>query len=263
MPPPVAHPGELREDEDYTTALYRAAIGPVNTDDYLALFSTWETRSRWQPHWNSAAGFWTLGWMAFRQMGGAALAYTGALVGSALLLFGVLRLWINPSETGLMIMFIFWLLLAVLVPGLWGTAWFHGHCRKRMAAALAAHTEVAQSCAALARQSSQPRRAMMVGGVQAGLLLALGLSAMQFSSLMQRAGLHLASASALPPQMASGKLTELPLPVAAAPAVPARPPSPVIPASPASAVIPAASAVSAPVAVAVAVAAPKIGRAHV
>lgn len=244
MPSSTVQPGELREDDDFTTALYRAAIGPVNTDYYLSIFSTWENSDRWKPRWNSAAGLWTLGWLAFRKMGGASVAYLGALVGTALLVFGIGRLFFDLSETGQIIMFLLWLLIAVLVPGLWGNVWFHRHCRKRMAVALAAHSEVAESCAALARQSSQPRRAMAVGSVQVGLLVALGLGTMQFSALMQHAGIKLAGVSNITPQMASGKVKDLPIAATSAPvavaASAARPatssaPSAVAPIPPASA----------------------------
>ncbi len=237
MPPSTAQPGELREDEDFTTALYRAAIGPVSTGYYLPLFTAWESASRWKPHWNTAAGLWTLGWLAFRKMGGAALAYVGALAGSMLLVFGIGRLFFDLSETGQITMFLIWLLTAVLVPGLWGNVWFHSHCRKRMAVALTAHTEVAQSCAALARQSSQPRRAIAVGSVQLGLLVALGLSALQFSALMQHAGIKLAGVTPTTPQMASGKVKEMPGVAASAPVAVAAP-KPL--STPASAVAPLA-----------------------
>ena len=272
MPQDAALPGELREDDDFTTALYRAAIGPVNTTYYLPIFTAWESTSRLKPRWNTAAGFWTLGWLAFRQMGGAALAYVGALVGSMLLVFGIGRLFFDLSQTGQITMFFLWLLTAVLVPGLWGNVWFHSHCRKRMAVALAAHTEVAQSCTALARQSSQPRHAIVVGSVQLGLLVALGLSALQFSALMQHAGIKLASVTPATPQMASGKVKEMPAVAVSAPApamvtalakpaavavAPATPVSAVATASaaptasvPAKPAARAASAVAAPVAVA-------------
>ena len=216
----TAQPGEVREDDDFTTALYRAAIGPMNTSFYLSVFTTWENSSRWMPRWNSAAGLWTLGWLAFRKMGGAALAYVGALVGSALLIFGIGRLFFDLSATGQTTMFLLWLLIAVLIPGLWGNVWFHSHCRKRMAIALADHPEVSDACAALARQSSQPRRALAVGTVQVGLLVALGLATFQFSTLMQHAGMQLAGASSTTPQMASGTVRDTPAAVASAPATP-------------------------------------------
>ena len=236
MPSSTAQPGELREDDDFTTALYRAAIGPVNTQYYLSTFTTWENASRWKPRWNSAAGLWTLGWLAFRKMGGVALAYVGALVASVLLVFGIGRLFFDLSETGQIIMFLLWLLIAVLVPGLWGNVWFYSHCRKRMAIALAAHAEVAESCAALARQSSPPRRALAVGTVQVGLLVALGLATVQFSSLMQHGGIKLAGVSSTTPQMASGKVKDMPVasvPPASSPAAQASAPSKVVVSAPA------------------------------
>jgi cell division septation protein DedD len=206
----AAQPGELREDEDFTTALYRAAIGPVNTDYYLTLFTRWEASSRFKPHWNTAAGLWTLGWLMFRKMGGAALAYVGALVGSLLLVFGIGRLLVDFSGVGLATAFALWLLTVVLVPGLWGNVVFHSHCRKRMAQALAAHSDVAQSCASLATASSLPRRAMVVGAVQAGVLAVLALAGLQFATLIQHVSLPAVATDLATPQMASGRVKEMP-----------------------------------------------------
>ena len=219
----TALPGELREDENFTTALYRAAIGPVSTDYYLTLFTDWEASGQWRPRWNTAAGLWTLGWLVFRRMGGMALAYAGALVGSLLLIFGIGGLLLSLSVTVQWGAFALWLLAAVAVPGLLGNHWFHQHCRKRMDTALAAQSDVAQACADLAGQSSPRKRALMVGGVQVGLLLALGLAAMQFSALLQGPGFPSEQATASP-QTASGTVKELgdALPVATAPTEPAK-----------------------------------------
>ena len=214
----TALPGELREDENFTTALYRAAIGPVSTDYYLTLFTDWEASGQWRPRWNTAAALWTLGWLVFRRMGGIALAYAGALVGSLLLIFGIGGLLLSWSVTVQWVAFALWLLAAVAVPGLLGNHWFHQHCRKRMDAALAAQSDVAQACADLAGQSSPRKRALMVGGVQVGLMLALGLAAMQFSALLQGPGFPSEQATASP-QTASGTVKELgdALPLTAAP----------------------------------------------
>jgi cell division protein FtsN len=225
-PPQAALPGELREDENFTTALYRAAIGPVSTSYYLALFTAWESAGRWRPHWNTAAGLWTLGWLGFRRMGGIALAYVGALVATLLLIFGVGGLIFSFSTTQQMLAFALWLAVAVLVPGLCGNRWFHQQCRQRMDLALAAHSDVAEACAALALQSSPRKRALVIGGVQAALLLALGFSALQFSSLMQHTGFPLVGAAPAPsPQTATGKVKDLALPLVAANAAPASAPA--------------------------------------
>ncbi len=230
----TALPGELREDENFTTALYRAAIGPVSTNYYLTLFTDWEAAGRWRPRWNTAAGLWTLGWLIFRQMGGIALAYAGALVGSLLLIFGIASLLLSLSDTAQWVLFGLWLAVAVAVPGLWGNRWFHQHCRKRMDAALAAQADVALACADLAAHSSPRKRAMMIVGVQVGLLLAMALAAMQFSALLHGPGFPLVGASPSP-QTASGKVKELGevLPALAVPA--SAPSAAVAPASAASA----------------------------
>ncbi len=242
-----ALPGELREDEDLTTALYRAAIGPVSTDYYLALFTAWETAGRWRLRWNTAAGLWTLGWLVFRQLGGIALAYAGALVASALLIFGIGGLLFSWSKEVQMMAFGLWLTVAVVVPGLWGNRWFHQQCRARMDLALAANTDVAQACAQLARQSSPRKRALVIGSAQIGMLIALGVAAMQFTALLHQPGFAVVSANASP-QSASGKVKELstPMPVGSAPAK--APAPPLKPASAPLAAVSAAAMVSAPIA---------------
>ena len=53
--------------ESATTALYRAALGPVNTAHYLTLFARFDEAGRSSPSWNWAAGLVTLNWLAFRQ----------------------------------------------------------------------------------------------------------------------------------------------------------------------------------------------------
>ena len=64
-------------ESDVTSALYRAAIGPIRTDHYLRLFTHFEAADRPGIHWNWAASLCTLNWMAFRRLWGAALAYMG------------------------------------------------------------------------------------------------------------------------------------------------------------------------------------------
>ena len=55
--------GVPRPDEDVTTTLYRAAIGPVNPDFYLPIFARFEAADRAGLSWNTAAGLLTsTGW---------------------------------------------------------------------------------------------------------------------------------------------------------------------------------------------------------
>jgi cell division protein FtsN len=145
-------------DGDATTALYRAAIGPVNTAYYLPIFQRFEAADRVGPSWNWAAAMCTLNWMAYRRLWSGALMYSGTVVGLALMIFGIGRLVFQFSEfTELALIFGF-VVLAIALPGLFGNALFHTHARKRMAHALAVNANFDEACAMLTRHSSSRLR---------------------------------------------------------------------------------------------------------
>ena len=84
--------------ESATTALYRAALGPVNVDRYLPVFARFDEEGRAGPSWNWAAALLTLNWLVFRQLWGVALVYVAAVEGLALLVLGLGREWLaTPS----------------------------------------------------------------------------------------------------------------------------------------------------------------------
>ena len=87
-----------RSEESSTTSLYRAAIGPIGTGFYLPIFNRFEAADRGGISWNWPASLATLNWLAFRKLWSAALAYAGAAVGLALLVFGIGRLVFRFSE---------------------------------------------------------------------------------------------------------------------------------------------------------------------
>ncbi len=211
-----AAPGELRQDDDYTTALYRAAIGPVNSAYYLPLFTAWESTSRWRPRWNWAAAFCTVGWLLFRKMGGVALAYVGALAAALLLGLGIAPLVLDVPETARLALLGAIVFLAIAIPGLWGNVWFHAHCRKRMALALQNQLEVIKSCEALAAQASQRKRGFVIAGLHlAALVLGAGVAA-QFSALSSQAGVPMGTPVGVAVglgQSASGRVAEPPVAV--------------------------------------------------
>jgi cell division septation protein DedD len=60
--------------------------------------------------------------------------------------------------------------LAVLIPGLFGTALFYKDCRKKMAAALAANATVSDACVALSKQASTRQRMMVIAAGNAALI---------------------------------------------------------------------------------------------
>jgi hypothetical protein len=160
----VAAPaGSLQEEDDFTTALYRAAIGPIGTATYLPIFSRFEAAGRAGLAWNWAASLLTLNWLIFRQLWAPALAYVGSLTVALVGIFGIGRLVFQmPQEVEialLMMMGVF----AFGIPGLFANAWFYGHCQARVAQSLAAHTEVPAACAALSKMASKRPRAIAVG----------------------------------------------------------------------------------------------------
>lgn len=260
VPPSAASAAADRPEEDVTTTLYRAAIGPINTDYYLTRFTRFEAADRVGPSWNWAAGLLTLNWLAFRHLWGAALAYVGALVGLALMVFGIGSLVFQFSEGALLALSLVFAALAFIIPGLFGTAAFHVLCRKKMAKALADHANIADACTALTAQASTRRRMGWLALANAALLgAAVGVYAV-FASL--NALTHNPAALGEPRNVAVGRATEAPpappaQPVASQPAPSVAPPptsaASAPPAVPAAALAPAsapAAAASAPARVA-------------
>ncbi len=157
--PPVADKTTLDTSrESATQALYRAAIGPLNADYYLPIFSGFESTTKIALRWNTAASLYTLNWMLFRRLWRAASIYVGALVGTTLLVFGLGRLVFNLSTELELVLAIAMLMLSFVLPGLFGNTWLHADCRQRMAQALNHTTSLQQACDRLAAQSSSRNR---------------------------------------------------------------------------------------------------------
>jgi cell division septation protein DedD len=157
-------------DEHSTTALYRAAIGEVNSAYYLPLFTKFEAADRAGLSWNWSAALYTLNWMAFRQLWHAALLYLGCMLTLLLGVFGIGRLVFQLSEEMQWGLLAGLVLLSILVPGLGGNALLHAATRKRMQAALVASTDVQEACALLARQASSRKRLLLQAALNAVLL---------------------------------------------------------------------------------------------
>lgn len=144
------------------TALSRLALGPVNTDYYLAVFERFDSTGRTTTTWNWAACLATLNWMVFRQLWGAALVYVAAAEGLALIVFGIGRSFLNwPPGVELGVLGAF-AVLAFAVPGLYGNAILYADIRKRIARALAASRTVPEACALLEKQASSRKRLQKV-----------------------------------------------------------------------------------------------------
>jgi len=167
-------------------ALYRAALGPVNQDRYLALFARFDATGRASAGWNGAASLCTLNWMVFRHLWTAALIYVAAAEGLALLAFGLgrqLLQWPMGVEWGVLGALA---LLAFAVPGLFGDAILHADIRRRIARALAASRTVPEACALLGQRAGSRKR--LQGLVLINLVLAAALALAYL--LLPRAGLQ-------------------------------------------------------------------------
>lgn len=156
--------------ESATTALYRAALGPVHVEHYLPVFARFDEAGRAGPGWNWAAALLTLNWLVFRQLWVAALLYVAAVEGLALLVLGLGREWLErPSlaEWGFLGTIF---LLSCLVPGVYGNAWLHADARRRMTRAVREAKTVREACATLAQRASSRRR--LLGLVVVNVVLA-------------------------------------------------------------------------------------------
>lgn len=158
--------------ETATTALYRAALGPVNVSRYLSVFARFDEAGRAGPGWNWAAALLTLNWLVFRQLWVAALLYVAAVEGLALLILGLGREWLaTPSlaEWGFLgTIFV----LSCLVPGVYGNAWLHADTRRRMTRAVREAKTVREACTTLAQRSSSRRRLWALAVINAVLVAA-------------------------------------------------------------------------------------------
>ncbi len=244
---PATPPTAAIAPESATTALYRAAIGPVNTAHYLALFARFNDAGRAGPVWNGAAGFLTLNWLVFRQLWIAALGYVACAEGLSLLVLGVgrrLLQWPAAVEWGVLGAL---LVLSIAIPGAYGNAWLHAETRRRITRAVREARTVREACAMLERQASTPRRLWGLVVINGVLVVALVGGYVAWSVVPAGRGAAVGSINTpqpVPrpaPQVATAA-------VPAAVSTPALAPAPVSPPEPAIKPVPVPTAVPAPVA---------------
>lgn len=155
-----------------TAYLYRAAIGPRAQDYYLRHFARFDSEGKTGSSWNWAAYWTTFNWLVYRKMWGWALAYVAALMGLALLVFGVGKLVFNYSDTSAVLLSLFLLAAAFVLPGLYANAWFYTHCNEKISNVLRTSPEVKDAATVLANQAPDSRRLLLLG-VGNALLLTL------------------------------------------------------------------------------------------
>ena len=162
-----------------TAYLYRATIGPRGQDYYLRHFARFDGEGKAGSSWNWAAYWTTFNWLVYRRMWGWALAYVAALLGVALLIFGVGKLLLNYSDTSALLLFLLLLTVAFVVPGLYANAWFYTHCNEKISAVLRTSPEVRDAATVLASQAPDQRRLLLLGLGNAAVL-ALVLSVLNW-----------------------------------------------------------------------------------
>ena len=165
--------------ESSVDRLYRAAVGPVHADYYLSRFSRFEQSGRAGLSWNWAAGLLTLNWLIFRQLWLQALVYTMALLMLPLLVLGLGRLLLQVPHSVELGLWLACLVASLVVPGAWGNAVFFGQCKERIAQALETTTTLDAACQRLLLQSSNKKRALWLGLINAAVL---GLAAWAYAS---------------------------------------------------------------------------------
>jgi hypothetical protein len=251
MPSPAATALDTT-NEHSTTALYRAAVGGVNPDYYLPLFTRFETAGRGGLSWNWSAALYTLNWLAFRRLWHAALVYGGVVVLLALGVLGIGRLVYQFSNDTQWAMMGGLFALAIVLPGFGGNAMLFAATRQRIEAALKATPSVAEACILLERQAPS-RKGLIIQMVANALALGLaGYSWSQFTGMepLPSALPRIESANPDARNVAVGRATDAasapaaqvasaPLPMASAPAAAASSPPSAQP--DASAALPAAS----------------------
>ncbi|WP_244938992.1 SPOR domain-containing protein [Acidovorax temperans] len=227
--PTVAHMTLESPSDKAITSLYRAALGPVNTERYMPVFARLDAVGRTLTSWHWSACFFTLGWMVFRRLWGAALVYVAAAEGVALLVFGVgrpLLQWPQAVEWGVVGAFA---VVGSVIPGLYAHAILHADIRKRVTSALAASANIPQACDLLAAQAvSRKRLHGVIGGhalIVAAALLAYVLfpqglfdtPAAQPAAAVQQPASRSASWNQPEPTLATASRTAVTASVAASP----------------------------------------------
>jgi hypothetical protein len=192
MPTYTAHaahaaepPGAAAQYTSVAPALYRAALGPVNLEHYLAAFERLDAAGRVLPGWNLAAALCPLGWLAFRRLWRQALLAFAALASGALLLWAVGHRWLAlpwPMLAGLALAG-----LTVLCGGLglYGDALVHADARRRIDGAVSAASTMREAMGLLQRRASSRRRLLWVAVVGAALALAAAAVWLAFAGAME------------------------------------------------------------------------------
>lgn len=186
----VAEHAAYAPDEEVTTTLYRAAIGPVSNAYYLPIFTRFDALDHAGMRWNTAASLSTFNWLLFRRLWGTAVMYVAGTVALLLLLVGTVQMMFQWSDTLIAALTLGFGLIVFVLPGLFGNAVFYANCRKRMSRALVGHNTVTEACAELTREAPTRRSAYVLLAVNAAATVVAGFFYLQISGFSPFAETH-------------------------------------------------------------------------
>jgi cell division septation protein DedD len=156
-----------------TSALYKAAIGTKGQDYYLRQFARFDAAGRTGPNWHWAAYWSTLNWLMYRRMWKHAMVYLAAMLGGALLIFGLGKLAFGYSSTNGLLLFLGFLTASYIVPGLYANGWFYNFCQDRISKALRDTDTLQAACDALSQEAANKQRLWTLASVNVAVLAAI------------------------------------------------------------------------------------------
>lgn len=165
-------PPMLRESP--TQALYRAALGPVQSEHHLRAFERFDALGAATPSWNWAAALLTLNWLVYRRLWRMAGLYLALVLLAAGLLYGLA--WGRLPDGVTLGLVAAAAVLATVVPGLYGNAWLHAQLRLALVAAARDAPSLADTVDTLRRRAPSLARlgALVLVNLLLGALLASG-----------------------------------------------------------------------------------------
>lgn len=145
--------------ESPTQALYRAALGPVQSEHHLQAFERFDDRGVSGPSWNTLAAVCTFNWLVYRRLWRIAVVYL-LLVGAA-----VGALWwgrhhlpdgVTLGLAGAVV------LVATVIPGLFANAWLHGQLRLALVDVVRQSPSMADAADVLRQRAPSLQRLLVV-----------------------------------------------------------------------------------------------------
>lgn len=256
--------------ESSTQALYRAALGPVQSEHHLRAFDRFDALGEARPSWNWAAALFTLNWLMYRRLWRMAGLYLVLVLAAGGVLWGLA--WGRLPDGVTLGLAAAACVVATVLPGLYANAWLHGQLRHALVKAASEAPSLTDACELLQRRAPSLARlgvlallnlllaAVVIGAVWRGTRPATSLAATVTEPTRARAA-PLPPSSALADPVSSAVPASPPAPepapVPAPPVVPPLPPPPpspppsaARPEPPAEAPEPVAQSVSEPIALA-------------